>query len=87
MPKTGAIMKVDSVWEEVYKAAFIESDQTTLANRVRAAKAAIDARLHDLQLVDGGTPEERHALSDALAGLSVLRRELEISTPLFPQRR
>jgi hypothetical protein len=34
MPKTGAIMKVDSVWEEVYKAAFIESDHTTLANRV-----------------------------------------------------
>jgi hypothetical protein len=29
----------------------------------------------------GGTPEERQAISDALAGLNVLRRELEKDGP------
>ena len=64
------------VWEEVYKAAVLELDREKLPERVRAAKAAIDVRLHELQLDHGGTPEERQALSDALATLNVIRREL-----------
>ena len=64
------------VWEEVYKAAVLELDREKLSERVRAAKAAIDVRLHELQLDHGGTPEERQALSDALATLNVIRREL-----------
>jgi hypothetical protein len=64
-------------WEEVYKAAMLETDHGKLRNLVQSAKAAIDARLHDLQMDRRGTPEERHAISDALAGLNFLRRELE----------
>ena len=47
-------------------------------NRLQAAKAAIDNRLHDLQRDYGGTPAERQAITDALGGLNVLRRELQI---------
>jgi len=53
------------------------TDDAKLVTRLPAAKAAIDARLHDLQLNDGGTLEERQAISDALAGLNVLRRDLQ----------
>jgi hypothetical protein len=52
-----------------------------LPNRLqaaKAAKAAIDNRLHELQLDHGGTPEERQAITDSLGGLNVLRRELQI---------
>ena len=70
-------MKADDVWQELYKAAVLETDDKNLPNRIRAAKAAIDARLHELQLDHGGTPEERQAITDALHGLTVLRSELE----------
>ena len=70
-------MQAGSFWQELYQAAFIETDHRKLPNRVSLAKAAIDARLHDMQLGHGGTPEERQAITDALAGLSILRRELE----------
>jgi phage FluMu protein gp41 len=45
--------------------------------RVLAAKAAIDARLHEFRMDHEGTPEEPVAISDALAGLNLLRREIE----------
>jgi len=77
MPKRGTTMKADDVWQELYKAAVLETDDKNLPNRIRAAKAAIDARLHELQLDHGGTPEERQAITDALHGLTVLRSELE----------
>jgi hypothetical protein len=70
-------------WEEVYKAAMLETDHGKLRNLVQSAKAAIDARLHDLQVDRRGTPEERHAISDALAGLNFLRRELEKPSSKF----
>ena len=70
-------MQASYVWEEPYKAAVLEADDRKLPNRLRAAKAAIDARLHEMQLDHGGAPEERHAISDALHGLTVLRSELE----------
>jgi len=69
-------MKADYVWEEVYAAAILETEDTKLPDRLHVAKAAIDTRLHDLQLDHGGSPEEQQAIGDALAGL-VLRRELE----------
>jgi hypothetical protein len=77
MPKRGTIMKADYVWEEVHAAAILETDDAKLPNRLHVAKAAIDTRLHELQFDHGGSPEERQAISDALAGLNVLRRELE----------
>jgi hypothetical protein len=71
------IMKADYVWEEVCAAAILETDATKRPNRLHVAKAAIDARLHELQFDHGGSPEERQAIGDALAGLNVLRRGLE----------
>ncbi len=70
-------MKAEYAWQETYQAAIIETDDGKLPNRLQVAKAAIDNRLHELQLDHGGNPEERLAISDALAGLNVLRKELE----------
>jgi hypothetical protein len=70
-------MNADYVWEESYKTAILETDDAKLTNRIRAAKGAIDERLQEMQMDHGGTPEERQAIIDALAGLKVLRRELE----------
>ena len=70
-------MRADYVWDESYKAAVLETDDTRMLDRLRAAKGAIDSRLHELQMDHGGTPEERQAITDALRGLQVLRRELE----------
>ena len=69
-------MKAYYVWEESYEAAMLETDDKKLPNRLQAAKAAIDNRLHELQFDHGGTPEERQAITDALGGLNVLRRYL-----------
>jgi len=44
---------------------------------LEAARAAIKTRLRELQMDHGGTREEQQALSDALAGLRVLEREIE----------
>jgi IS5 family transposase len=71
-------VKAEYPWTEPYRAAIIETDDAKLLNRLHAAKAAIDDRLHELQLDHGGTPEERQAIIDALSGLNVLREELEI---------
>jgi hypothetical protein len=74
-------MKTEHRWQEFYQAAIIETDDGKLPDRLRAAKTAIDDRLHDLQLDHGGTPEERLAISDALAGLNFLRKEIETRSP------
>jgi hypothetical protein len=65
-------MKPHYVWEESYEAAMLGTDDKNLPNLLQAAKAAIDTRLHQLQF-DGGSPEERQAITDALGGLNVLR--------------
>lgn len=62
-------------WQKFYMAAVLETDDGKVPQRVREAKAAIDARLEVLQLDHGGTPEERQAIADALAGLNALRSE------------
>jgi hypothetical protein len=70
-------MQFRYVWQYLYSAALVETDITKLPTSVQEAKSAIDSRLHDLQLDHGGTPEERQAITDALQGLSGLRREIE----------
>ena len=72
-----AILEANDVWKEPYKAALLETDRGKLQKLLPAAKAAIDARIQQLQSDHGGTPEERLAISDALASLNVIRRELE----------
>jgi len=71
-------MRADYVWQGSYQAAILETDDNKLPNRLQAAKAAIDNRIHELQTDHGGTPEEWQAITDALGGLNVLRRELRI---------
>jgi hypothetical protein len=71
-------MEANDVWQDLYKAAVLETDDEKLHKRLRAAKAAIDVQLHELQSNHhGGMPDERQAISDALAVLNVLRRERE----------
>jgi hypothetical protein len=70
-------MKTEYVWRKAYEAAILETDDLKLPKLLLAAKSAIDDRLHDLLLNHRGTPEERRAISDALQGLTVLRREVE----------
>jgi hypothetical protein len=65
------------LWQELYEAAVVETNSKTLQARVQAAKAAIDTRLHELEMDHGGTREEQQALRDALAGVRVLEREIE----------
>ena len=65
------------LWQELYEAAVVETNPKTLQSRVQAAKAAIDARLRELQMDHGGTREKQQALRDALAGVRVLEREIE----------
>jgi len=73
-------MKADYAWEGLYETAVLETDDEKLQKCIRAAKAAIDVRLQEIQLDHGGTPEERRAITDALTGLNALRRELERRT-------
>ncbi|HEX9112445.1 MAG TPA: hypothetical protein VF845_13275 [Terriglobales bacterium] len=70
-------MQVAYAWEEQYEDAVLETDDGKLAKRLQVAKAAMDARLQELQMDHEVTPEERQAIRDALRGLDVLRRELE----------
>jgi hypothetical protein len=70
-------MRAEYVWDEAYKAAILQTDDKKLRERIQVAKGAIDTRLHELQMDHGGTQEERQAITDALGGLQVLRRELE----------
>ena len=65
------------LWEQLYEVAIVETNLAKMQQHTQAAKAAIDARLHELQMDHGGTREEQQALSDALTGLRVLAREIE----------
>jgi hypothetical protein len=71
-------MKAAYVWTQAYQAAILETDNEKLQECIQAAKAAIDNRLHELRADHRGPREERQAISDALDGLNVLRRELQV---------
>ena len=63
-------------WKNVYQAAILETDWSQIEGHIQAADSAISARLHEFSVDHGGTPEENQAIRDALAGLTVLRREV-----------
>ena len=63
-------------WQRHYEAAILETDRSRLPNLIKAAQAAIDARVEDLRLNHSGTAEEEQAIADALAGLRVLQKEI-----------
>ena len=62
--------------EKLYQAAILETDWSKMDEHIHAADSAINARLKEFSLNHGGTREENQRLSDALSGLSVLRREV-----------
>ena len=68
-------MRVTYDWEKLYQAAVLETDGEKLHDLIHAAKAAIDSRLKDMQSHHDENREERHAMTDALHGLIVLRSE------------
>jgi hypothetical protein len=63
-------------WQRHYEAAILETDRSRLPSLIKAAHAAIDARLEDFRLNHGGTPDEQQAIADALNGLRVLQKEI-----------
>jgi hypothetical protein len=65
-------------WQEVYKAALLETDWSKMEERIRAVETALHQRKHEFDLDHGGTPEENQAIADALRGLDVLRNEVEV---------
>ena len=62
-------------WEQTYLAAILETDNAKLRERVAIANASIVARLDELNMDSGGTPQEQRALADALNGLKKLTSE------------
>lgn len=62
-------------WQRFYENAILETDRSRLPVLIRAAHAAIDARMDQLQDNHRASAEELQAIADALAGLRVLRRE------------
>jgi hypothetical protein len=63
-------------WYESYKAAILETDWTTLPQRLRSAELKIAERQRILSLDHGGSPEERQSIADALRGISQIRADV-----------
>jgi hypothetical protein len=63
-------------WIEPYRAALLETDWSKMQERIQAAETALRQRKHEFDLNHGGTPEENHAIADAMRGLAVLRNDL-----------
>ncbi len=65
------------IWYEPYRAAALETDWVEMMpKRIRAAESAIHERQRVLSLDQGGTPEERQAIENALRGMEGLRRDV-----------
>ena len=62
-------------WQQYYEVASLETDPSRMPDVIKAAQAAIDARIEELLSDHESTPEEQAALADALAGLRLLRSE------------
>ena len=64
-------------WQRSYEEAVLETDRSRLPILIRAARAAIDARIEQLKNDQPASAEERQAIADALASLRVLKREAD----------
>lgn len=62
-------------WQRFYEEAMLETKNVELPRVIRAANAAIDARLQQLMADPHDSSEERQAIADAQVGLRVLSRE------------
>jgi hypothetical protein len=65
-------------WQELYRSAVLETDWSKIEQKIQEADNGIRARLHEFSLNHGGTPEENQAITDALNGLSVLRKDVAV---------
>jgi hypothetical protein len=63
------------IWYEAYKTAVLETDWTTMHERLRSAEDAINERQRVLSMDHNGTPEERQAIAAALSGIRTLKAE------------
>jgi len=63
-------------WQRLYEQAILETDLARLPVLIRAAHAAIDARVEQLKQQQASA-EERQAIADALSALCVLKREVD----------
>ena len=63
-------------WQELYATALLETDWSKIWEKIQVAENGIRARLHEFSMNHGGTPEENHAIEDALHGLDTLRNEV-----------
>jgi hypothetical protein len=63
-------------WEELYRAAVLETDWSKMEERIHATEIAMRERLHEFSLNHGGTPEENRAILDAVNGLKILRHDV-----------
>ena len=64
------------VWYESYKAVVLETDWTTMHDRIQSAECEMHDRQRELSADHGGTPEERQAIANALNGMRTLREEI-----------
>ena len=62
-------------WQETYFAAILETENSRLPKRIDAAQTSIRARVEELSMDHGGTPEEREALNSSIQGLKLLAKE------------
>jgi hypothetical protein len=69
-------MTTTDKWQELYKAALLETDWSKMEGRIQAAEAMIQERKREFALNHGGTTEENRAITDATRSLSVLRSEV-----------
>jgi hypothetical protein len=63
-------------WYKCYKAAILETDWTTMSERLRSAELQIFERQRILFLDHGGSLEERQAIADALRGIGQIRTDV-----------
>ena len=64
-------------WQRSYVEAVLETDRSRLPILIRAAHAAIDARIEQLKRDQPASADERQAIADALSSLRVLKREAD----------
>jgi hypothetical protein len=63
-------------WQELYKAAVLETTWSRLTERIHAAESAITERLREFSVRHGGMAEENQAIVDALNRLNTLRSDM-----------
>ena len=67
-------METNHTWEQLYKAAVLETDNGKLPQLIDQARTAINARVKELSM-DGNNPSELQALEQALQSLKVVHQE------------